>query len=188
MAHTLPYFSGYTASESVISFINDFQLYSAARLLTEVQKGTLLRAAVRGPARTRLEAAIVLGVGGGGIAAPVDAATNTAAITWLRTTYHTADIQQQLKDQLLSTVQEPNQSPRAYYTKIRDMIEVAGYIDAVQDQVAESTFLQGLTPELALVIRSITNGLDIGTKSGLRTPLLVSKKPRISRHVSSPTA
>ena len=137
MAHPVPTFSGYTASESIITFINELELYSAARTMNAAQTGALLRAALRGPAKTRLEAAIVAAV----IAAPTDAATNIAAIAWLRGQYHTVDIQQQLKDQLLTTVQEMNQSPRAYYTKIRDMIEIAGYVAAVQDQVAESTFL-----------------------------------------------
>ena len=82
----------------------------------------------------------------------------------MRGQYHTVDIQQQLKDQLLTTVQEMNQSPRAYYTKIRDMIEIAGYVAAVQDQVAESTFLQGLMPELALVIRSTPTTLMLEQK------------------------
>jgi len=160
MAHPVPTFSGYTASESIITFINELELYSAARTMNAAQTGALLRAALRGPAKTRLEAAIVAAV----IAAPTDAATNIAAIAWLRGQYHTVDIQQQLKDQLLTTVQEMNQSPRAYYTKIRDMIEIAGYVAAVQDQVAESTFLQGLMPELALAIRSTPTTLTLEQK------------------------
>ena len=62
------------------------------------------------------------------------------------------DIQQQLKDQLLSTVQEINQSPREFYTRIRDIIEVAGYADAVQDQVVETMFIQGLVPDLIMAV------------------------------------
>lgn len=34
MAHPVPTFSGYTASESVISFINDLNLYTAAQSIT----------------------------------------------------------------------------------------------------------------------------------------------------------
>ena len=140
MAHPVPTFSGYTASESIITFINELELYSAARTMNAAQTKALLRAVLRGPAKTRFEAAILAGAGPG-IAAPTDAATNITAITWLRANYYTVDIQQQLKDQLLTTVQEMNQSPRAYYTKIHDMIEITGYAAAFQDQVAESTFL-----------------------------------------------
>ena len=100
MAHLVPTFSGYTASESVISFINDLNLYTAARSMTPAQKGVLIQAALRGPAKVRFDAAIVATT----IGPPVDAASITATIAWLRTAYHTADIQQQLKDQLLVTV------------------------------------------------------------------------------------
>ena len=44
------------------------------------------------------------------------------------------------------------------------MIKIAGYVAAVQDQVAESTFLQGLMPELALVIRSTPTTLTLEQK------------------------
>src|SRR5665213_611854 len=47
-----------------------------------------------------------------------------------------------------------NQSLQACYTKIRDIIKIAGYNLAMQDQVVKSTFLQGIFLELALAIRS----------------------------------
>ena len=130
----------------MITFINNLELYAAARTLNATNKGALILAAIRGPAKTYLNAAIV-----GGLAAPVDAASNIGVIAWLRATYHTVDIQQQLKDQLLSTVQEVN-LPREFYTRIRDIIEVAGYVDAVQDQVTETTFIQGLIPDLIMAV------------------------------------
>src|SRR5665213_316562 len=102
MAHLVPTFSGYTASESMISFINNLNLYAAAQSMTPAQKGVLIQAALRGPAKVRFDAAIVATT----IRPPIDAASITATITWLRTAYHTADIQQQLKDQLLVIVQE----------------------------------------------------------------------------------
>src|SRR5277367_5434819 len=44
------------------------------------------------------------------------------------------------------------------------MIEITGYVAAVQDQVAESTFLQGLMPELVLTIRSTPTTLALEQK------------------------
>src|SRR5665213_1863518 len=128
--------------------------------MTAAQKGVLIQAALRGPAKVQFDAVITATM----IGPPVDAASITAAITWLRTAYHTADIQQQLKDQLLVTVQEMNQSPQAYYTKIRDIIEMAGYDPAVQNQVEESTFLKGIFLELALAIRSSPIALTLEQK------------------------
>ncbi len=69
----------------------------------------------------RFEAAIAEAT----INAPTDQASNQVALAWLRTTYHMVEMQQQLKDQLLTTVQERDQLPTAFYTNIRDMIETA---------------------------------------------------------------
>ena len=47
---------------------------------------------------------------------------------------------------------------------IRDIIELAGYSEIVQDQVAETSFMQGLHPELALAIRSSPMILNLEQK------------------------
>jgi len=94
MAHPVPTFSGYTASESIITFINELELYSAARTMNAAKTRALLRAALRGSTKIQFEVTIITGAGGGGIAAPTDAAINTAAIAWLRANYHSVDIQQ----------------------------------------------------------------------------------------------
>ena len=69
-----------------------------------------------------------------------------------------------MRDQLLSMFQDMNQSPQAFYTQIRDLIETAGYDLAIQDQVAETTFLQGLMPELKLAIKSLPVTLTLEQK------------------------
>ena len=46
MAYQVPTFSEYTASESVITFINDLELYAAARILNAANKGALILAVI----------------------------------------------------------------------------------------------------------------------------------------------
>ena len=89
MAYQVPTFSGYTASESVITFINDLELYATARTLNTANKGALILAAIWEPAKTHLNITIAVG-----LAVSVDAASYTAVIVWLWTIYHTVDIQQ----------------------------------------------------------------------------------------------
>ncbi len=44
------------------------------------------------------------------------------------------------------------------------MIEIAEYADRVIDQVAESTFMQGIQPDFAIAIRSTPVPLNLGQK------------------------
>ena len=69
MTHSPPTFSGFIGQESIITFHRDFEVYAAARTLTPAQQATLYKVCFRGPARTALQAAIVIGAGNpGGIA------------------------------------------------------------------------------------------------------------------------
>ena len=63
-------------------------------------------------------------------------------------------MKQSLRDQLLILHMQEGESPVTFYTKIRHMIDLAGYADAVKDQVAESAFINGLGHELSLTVRS----------------------------------
>ena len=45
------------------------------------------------------------------------------------------------------------EDPLTFYTRIRYLIPLAGYADAVRDQVAETVFMNGVHKEIALAIR-----------------------------------
>ena len=47
-----------------------------------------------------------------------------------------------------------SESPLTFYTKIRHAVGLAGYDDALIDQVVEHTFMNGLHKELALQVYS----------------------------------
>ena len=123
-----------------------------------------MKACFRGPARTAVEAAITAGVGAYRIADPVDAATVAAAKVWLQARYHTPEIQQELKDQLQVTVQEPGESPLTFYTRITDIVDNAGYGDGEKAQATDNAFMNGIQPNITLQIRSTPNALDLDTK------------------------
>ena len=61
-------------------------------------------------------------------------------------------------------MQEINQLPREFYSRIHDIIEVARYADAVQDQVAETMFMQVLVPDLIMAVRSTPTALTLEQK------------------------
>ena len=52
----------------------------------------------------------------------------------------------------------------AFYMRIRHLIELAGYADGVKDQVAETTFLNGINWEIALNIRSSPYPMNLQEK------------------------
>ena len=61
-------------------------------------------------------------------------------------------------------VSRNQQSPQAFYTKIRHLIDLVGYADAVKDQVAETTFINELAKELAITVRSSLIALNLAQK------------------------
>src|SRR5271154_5843381 len=161
MSKLVPTFSGETAYKSVIKFIQDFKLYVATKDLNAGQRNAVLAAAIQGVAQTAYQAAIV----GGAIAGAADHIDRyNNSMTWLQNTYHTADKQQQLKDQLISAYQRMDESPLAFYQQIRKIIQYTGYTDAVQDQVAESVFTNGLFKELQMLVRSTPTPLALNQK------------------------
>ena len=111
-----------------------------------------MKACFRGPARTAVIAAITAGAGEGGFDDPTDAATVAAAKVWLQTQYHTPEIQQELKDQLQVTVQEPGESPLTFYTRITDIVNNAGYGDGEKTQATDNAFMNGIQSDIALQI------------------------------------
>ena len=60
--------------------------------------------------------------------------------------------------------QEINKSHQVFYTKIRHLIDLVGYADAVKDQVAETAFINGLAKELAIAVRSSPVALNLAQK------------------------
>src|SRR5213080_1888505 len=73
-------------------------------------------------------------------------------------------MKQSLKDQITGSYQGITESPMAFYTRIRHLIELAGYADSVKDQVAETTFLNGINREIALNIQSSPYPMNLQEK------------------------
>ena len=158
----LPTFSGYTSSESIITFFEDFELFVASKALTAPQRLYLFEAALRGPAR----AAYDQGVNGGGNAwgGNDENAQYTNRKAQMIALYHNANAQQEVKDQINALYQELEEDPLTFYTRIRHLLPLAGYADAVRDQVAETVFMNGLHKEIALAIRSSPTVLNLTNK------------------------
>jgi dUTP pyrophosphatase len=196
MAHRPPTFSG-NPEESVIAFIEDMKLYAAARTLNEAQEGALLIPSIRGQAKAAYDTAIAAGAGAGGIgaalaagvAAPATAASNTATYTWLRAQFHTADIQQQLKDKLLGTYQEEGESPTKFYSRIREIVQYAGYADAaMEDLVAENTFMQGVLPKYSFAIRTAPATMTLNQRVEYAQKIWSAGKPIGATSIPLPRA
>ena len=116
-----------------------------------------LGAVLRGPAKIAYDAAIAdatIVAGAGGTPEANAATTLQNALTWIRNTYHTAEIQQSMKDQIPNMFQGMNESPLTFHTKLRHAVALAGYADGIRDQVTEQAFMAGIHRELALTVRS----------------------------------
>jgi hypothetical protein len=85
MTERAPTFTGYVPAESAIKFLDDFRLYCAIKLFTNVQALQVLGAVLRGPAKIAYDAALggAIVLGGGGT--PEGDATTTLgnALTWI---------------------------------------------------------------------------------------------------------
>src|SRR3954470_1680147 len=156
----IPRFAGYTEEESILQFIDQFELYTAIKGMADDRKIAVLRLCLYGPARTTFDASVA----GNALAGATPAAQWEDAKARLRTIYHTADVQQTVKDQLAATYQGINESPLTYYQHIRHMIDVAEYPAALQAQMAEITFMNGLHQEIALQVRSTPTPLTLEGK------------------------
>src|SRR4051794_29133499 len=161
----IPSFSGYTPAESIISFLEDLELYVAARGLNGPARKNLLIACLRGPAKNAFTQAETDGVTRGGFDPGADpvAYVNNAKV-WLMKTYHTEDIRQGLKDQIATIFQGENESPAMFYNKIRHLIDLAGIPDNAKENTAENAFLNGINRELFMAIRLSPVTLDLAAK------------------------
>src|SRR5690348_8219785 len=114
-----PIFDGYSDNDSVITFIDDFEQYVAARTLAPAAQLALIRASLRGPAKEAFA----------GFAHTAAADQHDARVEevkeWMRVTYHTDEVKQGLKDQLENLYQEPSETPRTFYNRIRYLISIA---------------------------------------------------------------
>ena len=115
MSSAAPTFTGYTASESIIAFLEEFDLFAATKNLSAERQRAVLEAALRGPAKALFQQRIADGIIATGAGHPEHLANCKA---WLRAQYHTEDMRQGLKDQLSETYQSINESPLAFYTTI----------------------------------------------------------------------
>ena len=150
MEHTVPIFMGYVPAESVIKFKRQFELYAATKLYTIAQQRNIIRVALQGPASTAYETALADRT----IDVTDDGTVMTTTKAWLLATYHTPEIQQANRDQLSTICQGINEDPATFNTRILDQITLTGYVPAIAQQLAETTFINGLYPEIAMQIRS----------------------------------
>ena len=161
MRTPVPTFTGYAANESIIIFLDDFELYAATKGFDDWRQRLVLEASLRGPAKNQFQNKIADGT--------ITLGANTAehlnnCKTWLRQEYHTEDIKQGIKDQLSATYQQMNESPREYYQRIRYLIDMAGIGDALKDYTAEQQLMNGLHKELSLQLRSAERTLNLQEK------------------------
>ena len=85
-------------------------------------------------------------------------------MAWLRQQYHTEDMQQGLQDQITTLYQEINKSPQVFYMKIRYLINLVRYTNAIKDQVAKTAFINELAKKLAIVVWSSSVALNLVQK------------------------
>src|ERR1700681_4214258 len=93
----IPTFSGITSSVSVVTFLENFDLYCASKSLNAASRAGLITDAIIGPAKTA-----ALAVSGDGVGYVInthdDATTLTTTRAWLLGNCHTEDIQKGYKD------------------------------------------------------------------------------------------
>ena len=157
----IPTFSGITSSESVVTFLENFDLYCASKTLIKAARAGLITAAIIGPAKTA-----ALAVTGAGLTIDTTNAGTILATTraWLLAQYHTDDIKQGYKDQLNSLYQGMKESSNSFYMRIHHLVDLAGYAHTVKEQVAENAFINGLHLEIRVVVRATPTPLTPAQK------------------------
>ena len=80
----------------------------------------------------------------------------------------------------MGSYQGLNESPQAFYTKIRHLIDLAQYADAVKDQVAETAFMNGLHQELVIQIRSTPMVLNLVQKVKYTNRYWITRNPTMN--------
>ena len=73
--------------------------------------------------------------------------------------------------------QEMEEEPLTFYTRIQHLITLAGYADAVLDQVAETVFMNGVHKEIVLAIRSSPVALNLQQKVDYAHRYWVTRHP-----------
>lgn len=154
----IPTFTGY-GDGSIITYFEGLEYFMERMTnMNDAQKLELLKVTLRGSARTAFDAAIA--IGGDAADGDNDAARYKIRKAWLINRYHTAEFQQNIRDQLSAIFQVQQEDPITFYIRIRRMIEQAGYADAAKDPVAEITFMHGLRKDLAQAISPIALNLQ----------------------------
>ena len=96
-------------------------------MYTAVQQKAVLSASIQGLIKVAYDQAVLLG-GAQGIAqgtGDTDFIQNVKE--WLRRTYHTADIQQGIRDQIQNMYQGPDEDPQTFSTRINHALSLSGY-------------------------------------------------------------
>ena len=169
-----PVFEGSTPDDSPITFSDNFDQFVATRTMTPVHQLNLLKVSFRGPAKTAFTEWT-----------PANGANEAEQIVsikqWLRDTYHTAEVQQGIKDQLDGLFQQMNENPQSFYTRIRHLITLAGYPPNVQDLIAENIFIKGIHQEIAIAIKSTPEPLNLNQKIRYAQRIWSARNPTYSQ-------
>ena len=129
MDHQVPRFMGYVPTESIIDFLQKFELFTVMKSYIPQQQAVLV-IALQGPAKIAYLIEIALGNIGN---IDITSAQTTVIIMkdWLKTTYYTEEIQQGIRDQISSLVQGLNKDLITFATRIQYHMELAECLPVV---------------------------------------------------------
>ena len=147
-------FTGYTATESILQYLEEFEQYAAIKGFDTGRQRAVLEASLRGPAKAAFQEAVAQAIS---IRPTMGTVTEAMHLQdckdWLRQKYHTEDMRQSLRDQLTGLYQGLHQSPADFYTKICHIMDLADYPAAAREIIAENTFVNGLHREISQVVK-----------------------------------
>ena len=130
--------------ESVIKYIQEFEYLVVVKLYIAAQQKAVLGASIQGPAKVAYDQVVLLGGAQGIVQGTGDADFIRNAKEWLRRTYHTADIQQGIRDQIQNMYQGPDEDPQMFSIRINHALSLSGYGAQVSIQLLELTFMNRL--------------------------------------------
>ena len=95
----------------------------------------------------------------------------------MRRTYHTADIQQGIRDQIQNIYQGPDKDPQIFSTRINHALSLSRYGAQVSVQLLESTFMNGLHRNIAMQVRETPVHLDLDGKITYAQRIWIARRP-----------
>jgi hypothetical protein len=129
----------------------------------------MLKACLRGNAKTEFASVTLNGID--------DTARVIELKEWLRTTYHIEEVKQGLRDQLNDLRQRQEETPRAFFTRISQLINLAEYPEALREPIAEGVFMKGISDKMAIAIKSSPMPLDIAGKVNYAQRMWTARNP-----------